>query len=342
MDIGLKDLPQSKWNSGTGRQVILKGDFAKTQAAIIQSFGFQSTPLITWIDNTAIKVSATPDDIAAIMLNGFPSVLHPERRISAGLTDGRYRENTADVTLDFDLATNLWGTEKVSQWYVVYALAGNADTAFTLKAMPWMRVKSQASQIISLGTLVTPATGIGYGLNTDQLAGGALYFVSGASKGLLRTISGNNNDNTTGGTITYGGAALTVAQGDWFIVLPPATNFRIIGEIFNNSSGNIDQTIDTGVVIQWVTESFTHYNAGGLIAEDIKLFSPLAREARCASPGVQVAHPSINYDGTLKLMANIVPSSQGDFTIDIGCKFGIFCGAGGSELYRVAYRKPLY
>jgi len=33
-----------------------------------------------------------------------------------------------------------------------------------------------------------------------------------------------------GGTITYGGAALTLAQGDWAVVLP-VTNFRYLGMV---------------------------------------------------------------------------------------------------------------
>ena len=113
------------------------------------------------------------------------------------------------------------------------------DTTFALKAMPFCRVKSQASQTISLGTNGTPATGIGYGWDTDSLAGYILYFMSGASRGLMRVVSANNNNNGTGGTITYTGDALTVAAGDSFIILPSDTNFRLLGDIYNNASSNI-------------------------------------------------------------------------------------------------------
>jgi len=278
MIYGLINLVKSKWFSGTGRQVILKGDFLDLESAVLQSFGLQGPPAIEWIDASSIKVPATVDDIASVMLSGFPSILHPGRFISAGLTDGKYRENTADVIMDFDLASNLWGIEKASQHYIVYALAGNADTAFTIKAMPFMRVKSQASQVISLGTLGTPATGIGYGFTTDELAGGQLYFLSGASKGLVRSITANNNDSGTGGTITYGGDAVTLAQGDWLAVLPP-TNFRWLGSIFNNASSNIRNIRKISNRVQ-VLEAQTITATGGNPKEDIRLACPLATEVR--------------------------------------------------------------
>lgn len=276
MDIGLIDLPQSKWGSGTGRQAILKGDFAKIEAAVLQSFGLQGSPALSWVDNTSIKVPATPDDIAAVMMSGFPSVIHPKRFVSAGLSDGRYRENTADVIMDFDLANNFWSTEKINQWYSVYAMAGNAATAFTLKGLPYMWLKSQASQVISLGNPANPATGIGYGLATNEFAGGGLYCLSGSSKGLIRSITANNNDNGTGGTITYGGSTLTLAQGDCFIVLPPATNFRYLGDIFNNSSSNIRGFFQEGNL--FFTDAIIAASSSLGVQRDITLCSPMATE----------------------------------------------------------------
>ena len=68
--------------------------------------------------------------------------------------------------------------------------------------------------------------------------GPGLLILSGASRGLVRAITANNDDNGTGGTITYGGAALTLAQGDWVMVLP-ATNFRYLGMVFNDAAGNL-------------------------------------------------------------------------------------------------------
>jgi hypothetical protein len=312
MDYGLIDIPQSKWGSGTGRQVILKGDFAVVEAGVLQSFGLQGVPTISWVDNTSIKVAASPDDIAAVMLNGFPSVLHPKRFITAGLTDGRYRENTADVVMDFDLSTNFWGTEKASQWYAIYALAGNADLPFTLKAMPWMRVKSQTGQVISLGTLATPATGIGYGVATDELVGASIYFISGASKGLLRSITANNNDNSTGGTITYSGAALTVAVGDWFIILPN-TNFRYLRSIFNNSASNI-------ITLSQVGDVTYQSGTGSGTVENITSCSPLASELYAAV--VFSGQGNVGWSGTqygyIYFGNNIVPMARWDSSLDGG------------------------
>lgn len=289
--MGLIDLPQSKWGSGTGRQVILKGDFLKEQDAILQVAELMPPPIPEWVDATEIKVPATADCPAKIMMSGFPNILHPGM-VGGGLTDGRYRENIADVTLDFDLSTSLWGTEKVSQWYLNYALAGNADEDFTLKAMPYMRVKSQASQVISLGTLVTPATGIGYGFTTNELVGGKIYVHTGASRGLVRTITANNNNNSTGGAITYGGSALTLAAGDWFAVLPPTTNFRLARTIFNNNSGNIVKFKSLGNKVVWLETIIVPSGDWNAVEEDINVACPLSTFMQTTHNGETImAHP---------------------------------------------------
>lgn len=221
-----------------GKQKILKDEMAAFAQAILEAFEISGAPQLVKVDDTAVRVEAGADSPARLLMSGFPNVLHPKLFVTGGFTDGRYRENTTNVSMDFDLASNLWGTEKASQWYMIYALAGDADTEFTIKAMPWLRVKSQAGQVISLGTNLIPATGIGYGFTTDELVGFNLYVVSGASKGLMRSITANNNDNGTGGTITYGGSALSLAEGDWFAILP-ATNFLRLEDIFNDASSNI-------------------------------------------------------------------------------------------------------
>ena len=222
--------------SGTGRQVILKGDFAKIEQAVTEAFEFTRGPGLEYVDSTTLRVNATADCQARVMLCGFPSPLARGHWVDGGLSDGRYRENAAPVSLNLATAGHLWGTEKPNQWYAVYAQAGPNDTIFSLKAMPAIRVASQDSQVITLRNNANGAN-IGYGFTINELAGGGLLILSGASRGLLRAITGNNGDNATGGTITYGGAALTLAQGDWGMVLP-ATNFRYLGIGFNDASGN--------------------------------------------------------------------------------------------------------
>jgi hypothetical protein len=235
--MSLIDLPQSKWGSGTGRQVILKGDFAKIEQAVVEGFELTRGPGLEYVDSATLQVNATADCKARVMLCGFPSPLARGHWVDGGLSDGRYRENAQPVSLNLATAEHLWGTEKPDQWYAVYALAGSTDSIFSLKAMPVMRVASQDSQVITLRNSGNGAN-IGYGLVANELAGAGLLVLSGASRGLLRAITANNDDNGTGGTITYGGAALTLAQGDWVVVLP-ATNFRYLGMVFNDSSGNL-------------------------------------------------------------------------------------------------------
>ena len=334
MDMGLIDLPQSRWAAGTGRQVILKGDFAKIEAAILQTFGVGTVPNIEWVDASSVKVPATADDVAAVMLNGFPSMLH-RGMVSGGLTDGRYRENIADVTLDLDLDTDRWGAEKANQRYLVYTLAGNLDTDFTLKAMPLMRVKSQASQIISLGTLITPATGIGYGFTTDELAAGLVYLLTGASRGLMRAITANNNDNTTGGTITYGGSALTLAAGDWLAVLPPATNFRLVGTFYNNASSNIAAFKRAGREVWYLAEVRNLYAThGNGVIEVPEAICPFAIEAyhQTSDQDGAWAHPDF-YSFPADYVSNSGFWAPADF-----CR--MYMTGRTADTYVLAYRYP--
>ncbi len=249
--MSLANLPQSKWGSGTGRQVILKNDFAYIEQAIIELAELINLPNLTWVDNTAVKVAATSDCKARVMMSGFPSPLHPALLVQGGLSDGKYRENATDVSMDFDTPAHFWGTEKSSQWYAIYAVAASIDTTFALKAMPLMRYSSQASQVITLRNNANTAN-IGYGFTTNELQNSKILVLTGASRGMIRTVTANNNDNSTGGTITYSGSALTMAQGDWFVVLPN-TNFRYLGMILNNSAGNIQAFEQKGRSWRWRT-----------------------------------------------------------------------------------------
>jgi hypothetical protein len=235
--MSLIDLPQTKWGSGTGRQVILKGDFAEIEQAVVEAFELTRGPGLDFVDNATLQVNATADCKARVMMCGFPSPLARGQWVDGGLSDGRYRENAAAASLNLATAGSLWGTAKSNQWYAVYALAESTDTIFSLKAMPVLRVSSQAGQVITLRDNPNGAN-LGYGFTANEFAGAGLLVLSGASRGLLRAITANNNDNATGGTITYGGVALTLSQGDWGIVLP-AANFRYLGMVMNDASGNL-------------------------------------------------------------------------------------------------------
>jgi hypothetical protein len=236
--MGLIHLPQSKWGSGTGRQVILKSDFDKIEQGLLESFEVSGAPPLEYVDGATLRVQATPDCKARLMMCGWPSPLHPGQWVDAGLSDGRYRENAAPVSLNLPTAGHLWGSEKSSQWYAVYALAADTDLIFTLKAMPVLRVASAAGQTVSLRNCANTAN-IGYGFGAGELVDGQLLGLSGASRGLARPVTGHNTDNGTGGTVTYGGSALSLAAGDWFAVLPPAANFRYLGMAFNDAAGNL-------------------------------------------------------------------------------------------------------
>jgi hypothetical protein len=235
--MSLINLPQSKWGSGTGRQVILKSDFDRIEQAVLEGFEIAQPPVLEYQDGATVRVKATTTCKARLMLNGFPSPLHPGQWVDCGLSDGRYRENAAAATLNFATAGNLWGTAKPDQWYCIYAIAGANDAIFALKAMPVLRVASQQGQTVSWRNCANTA-GIGYGFAADELAGGQLLAVSGDSRGLARQITANNADNASAGTITYGGAALALAPGDWCVILPP-TNFRYLGMVLLDAAGNL-------------------------------------------------------------------------------------------------------
>lgn len=332
MSYGFVNLPKAKW-ADSGRQVILKDDFSDVEAGLLEAHGLIRGPDITWVDTTSIKVLATADTPAAVLMSGFPNILHPGGRILGGLTDGIYRANIADVTMDFDVAASLWGTEKASQWSLIYAIAGDEDTTFTIKAMPIMRYSSQALQVITLRNNLNAAD-IGYGFTTNELIDGAIYILSGTSKGLLRSITANNNDNSTGGTITYGGTALTLSTGDWFVVLPPLTNFRLIGLIWNDASSNILHFTKKDNRVIWLERVTCLHGGSPAVVEVVPGICPLAvgfYYFATQSPAGFIAHKDYTTDYWSVLVNNI-----GWCPVEF-CKF--YTG-GGSNGYVVSYEYP--
>ena len=220
-----------------GKQIILKSDFVSLISSILAPLPRAALPPLVWVDAAQVRVEAIPDSPASLMMSGFPNILNPSETITADLTDGSIRTNVANATMLMG-GGGIWGVEKPSQWYAILATALDNDTTFGLSGTPWLRVKSQADQVISFGTNLNASVSIGYGFTANQFAGGRIYVCSGASKGLLRAITANSNGSTVPGTVTYSGTALSLAQGDWFIILP-ATNFRWLGDIFNDADSNL-------------------------------------------------------------------------------------------------------
>ncbi len=298
--MALIDLPQAKWNSGTGRQVILKGDFDKIEQAVVESFELAQSPALEYLSASQVQVNAIADCKARVMLTGFPSPLHRGVLVDGGLADGRYRENATPALLDLTVTGSLWGTEKASQWYAVLGVAGAGDTTFMLKGMPVLRVSSQASQTITLRNNANTAN-IGYGFSANELVDGKILVLTGASRGMMRAITGNNSDNGTAGTLTYGGSALSLAQGDWFVVLPQ-TNFRFLGMILNDGSSNLVPFNQEGSACSWCTPRDLAQGAvNGFTAFDLgQAAPPTARRLTgyaAATTGADVKL-AISYDGS--------------------------------------------
>jgi hypothetical protein len=308
--MALIDLPQAKWNSGTGRQVILKGDFDKIEEALVESFELAQSPALEYLSASRVQVNATPDCQARVMLAGFPSPLHRGVLVDGGLSDGRYRENATPTLLDMAITGSLWGQEKGSQWYAVLAVAGAGDTTFMLKGMPVMRVSSQASQTITLRNNAHTAN-IGYGFAANELVDSSILVLSGASRGVIRAITANNNDNGTAGTLTYGGSALTLAPGDWFVILPK-TNFRFLGMIFNDSSSNLVAFNQEGSLCCFCTPRDLVQGAiNGLTAFDLGLTAPPTARRLLGYVGATDGSDvklAISYDGSnIALLLHITP-----------------------------------
>lgn len=205
--------------------------------------------------------SANP---AMVCMDGFPDIKNPGQFVvvstASALPDCLYRQVIAPTYLT--LPNNLWGTRKVSQWYAVLANAavGTAElSAFTLKGMPYLRAKSEAGQVISTGENLLPTNAIDYGFTVSEFVNGKVYVLTGSMAGELRTITANNAA-AGASTISYSGGALSLANGDWFIVLPPSLNFRWICDVFNNAAN----VIDPDLVVPWITSDgqliFREYN----------------------------------------------------------------------------------
>jgi hypothetical protein len=300
-NMALMDLPQAKWGGGTGRQVILKSDFAKIEEALVESFQVKGNLSLRYAGPHQVEVNATGDCKARVMLCGFPSPVHRGLWVDGGgLTDGRYRVNAAPETLDWEVSGHLWGREKSNQWYCVYALAGPTETLFSLKAMPVMRVSSQTAQTITLRNNANSAD-IGYGFRTDELANARILMLTGASRGVVRPITANNSDNGTGGTISYGGSPLTVATGDWFVVLPN-TNFRYLGMVFNDEASNLVPFLQEGNSFSYLTPRTLASGAlNGFTPIDLGLVAPPTAkilQGYAAAQGGAEVKLAISHDGT--------------------------------------------
>jgi len=291
--MGLANIPQAKWGAGTGRQVILKTDFAYIEAAILELAQLLQAPSLQWVDNATVKVAATPDCKARLLFSGFPAPGQPGLLVSGGLSDGKYRESATDVTMTFNNPAHFWGHEKSNQWYVIYAVAADSDTSFALKAMPLLRVSSQSAQVITFRNNGNSAD-IGYGFVSDELRDGKILVLTGSATGLIRTVTANNNDDGSAGTLTYSGSALNLAQGDWFVVLPPGVNCRYLGMIFNNAAGNIQAFQQRGSSWRWVEPlPWVSGAVNGWSLKNLDLFVPVTAKV------VQgVAHADYGY--TLK------------------------------------------
>jgi len=344
--MGLENLPKAKW-SAAGQQVILKNDFKDIELGFPQLLSLLNPPTLQWVDITAVKIGATADNPARVMMVGFPDVVNFGQFV-AGLdesayepTDGEYYEVAADETMDFDVASCLWGSEKASQWYAIFAVAEDSGGGFVLKAMPIMRFSSQASKVITLRNNLNSAD-IGYGFTTDELVNGAIYILSGSSKGLLRGITANNNDNSTGGTVTYEGDTLTMAQGDWFVVLPPE-NFRFLGSIFNNASSQIVHFRKVGNKVQWLVAVDVGVWNG--VGESILSACPLATELTVqrrlpTSDVIYLGHPDTPADATrvgIDFDAIIAGMATLTFAIE-NCRY--YCDGNTGTVYAVGYAYP--
>jgi hypothetical protein len=286
-------VPNPKWQPGTGKQVILKSDFLDLEGAIVNQGLVRMQPPLTWVNGATVRVEATADCVAAMQFTGLPNILNPSVQVSGGLCDGIVRTVTTPVTMNI-VSSGLYGTtqtEKVSQWYAVYAIAADVDTTFTLKCLPFCRVKSQSGKDIKCGTNITPATGINYGFTNANLVGGMVYFISGSSKGLIREITANVVDTDT--KITYTGDTLTVAAGDWFYILPP-TNFRLVGAVFNNYAADLRPFSQSGNRINWL-DQISSSTPISPYTEDITVAPPIAIALGVMGrSGTDIGHP----DGT--------------------------------------------
>lgn len=271
---------------------------------------FQPTaiPNIVWTSTTVVQVNAAAESPSYVLMCGFPDVVNYGQMITTTYNDSLYYYADSAVTCTFP--NNIWGDtgvarEKAYQWYALYAVP--SGTAFDIKAMPIMRYSSQASQVITLRNNYNNGD-IGYGLTTDELVDGSIYVLSGSSKGLIRTITANNDNNAAGGTITYSGAALTMTQGDWLIVLPPE-NFRFLGTVYNNSGSDIFHFVKLGSSVQWVGTVSATATGSGTVSEYLHFCCPLATSIfgyAYLNGGTYAAlgHPSTTYgNGTITIAA---------------------------------------
>lgn len=222
---------------GTSGKAIRLSSAAITVGDVI---GLLCLPDLHYYSNYYVSVKASASAPITVTHCGFPNINSPRQFVAADMTDNQRRVITSDVTIDIRTSNACWGTNRRG-WYAVYAIAAGGSTTFTIKAMPIIIVQAHSgiNKTISPGyfdwVYLQP---IKYGFTVNELVGGRIYVATGASRGEMRNIVANTED-TTSTIITYTGNALNLAARDQIFILPPLTNFRLIGHIFiyfeNNS-----------------------------------------------------------------------------------------------------------
>ena len=316
-------------------QVQINAIASSASAIHLEHFAPPPIPNLVYSTATTVYVTANAASPAWIRADGFPDQLNPGLFVTGGISNSQYYSVTAQTS--FVMTGNTYGTEKASQWYAIYA--ESSGSAFNLLGMPFLRWKSEASQVIRVGTNSYPNTDGVYGFTPAQFVGGQLYILSGAAQGQLRTITANTEDS--GYTaITYSGAVLGMSQGDWFIVIPPSVNFRWIGDVFNDASSNIQPFVKRGNVVQWysgINDTSPGY-VDAHVLEYVQFVSPLAKRLTMTIPNVGTSAfvgPPECLTGPGNGAIQIPIDGSGTFGIDY-CRFYLFYTTAG-RLYPCEY-----
>ena len=163
------------------------------------------------------------------------------------------------------------------------------------------------------------------GTLTDQSVGPYVQYTGPQQSSLYVTVTqdkerfaGVTYDRLTRGKMTFSlkpGGALSLAAGDWLVVLPPAANFRYLGMVFNAADGNLAPFYQERGLTTWRTPvQLTSEALNGYTLMDLGLAAPptarrlMGFAAATAGYDLKLA---ISYDGaTAALLLHGTPPAN--------------------------------
>lgn len=313
--------------------VILVGDNA--------SFSGVSTPIREIGDSFGANIQDLPDirwKSDGVQMLGINSENPVFARLTGFRFRGKYSNPRSNVvvlgTTEFNITYSGSldaGTVQTNNWYGVFAVdAGGGVLGGKFTTFVRVNAYNSTTNVITAGTHTDATIVRDYGWATNAYASGKVIVLTGTERGKIISLTANAS-----GTITHGGAALSLVQGDWLLLAPSGyTNFRHIGAVFADATPQTLNFFKSGdrywsyhSLAAPINQSSPVANTAYLVNMQNALVPPTAREvtlrlymtSNAAGSCALVASPD-NIHATRQILTTFTATDQmAGATFDVMC-----------------------